>query len=293
MLFVKIGKIIGFGIIVFTFLMLGNSAVARNFYESFDDPSLAPSYSFDDYKFGDTGNPWMIAGLGRGGINDSGCVQVIAVNQDQDDCWYAIYLNEGDFVWSGCWKFSADWLDSGLVDQKLTYIYGTGGNLNLFWHSGGDWPPNAWSRLGIELAHYSVIGGWVSANAEENLSRHTNYLLLREHHNRWICIRHHVDVDQTPWKHKYWVTTEGSDDITEGSCRRIDGRMEFNNFKYLDIEEDFDPAVCTLIKYGAFVNESVGYGIMHLDEFNISDSAVGGGLIKSEDDGCFIKIINR
>jgi len=252
-----------------------NSAKAANFRETFNDSSSAPRYSFDAYKFGDTGIPWEISGLEQGGINDSGCVRVRAVNRDQDDCWYGLEFDDGDFYWRGCWKFSNDWVDSGLVDQKLTYIYGTGGNLNLFWHSGGDWPPGTWSKQGMELAHYAVTGDWVPANSAENERRHTNYLLLAEHFDRWICVEHHVDVNQSPWTHTYWVTTQGGVALAPGTCARVDGRTEFNDYEYIRTRLDASPASYTFIKFGAFINENAGTGYMYLDEFVMSDSKIG------------------
>ena len=248
---------------------------ATEFSENFNNPDATYRYSFDGYKFGDTGVPWTMEPLSSGGVNNSGCIKVTAVNSGQDDCWYGKNISDGDFYWRGCWKFASGWAEYSLDDNKLTYIYGTGGNINLFWHAGGDWPPDTWSRQGYELAHFMVAGDWVPAKSTNNQVRHTNYLLLRQHYNRWICIEHHVDVDQNPWVHTYWVTTEGGVNLANGTAASINGRYEFNNYEYIRTTHSADPANYTQIKFGAYINGNAGYSSMYLDEFKMSDSRIG------------------
>ena len=261
--------------------LFATSTAAIEFSEDFNQPSEAPRYSFDDYKFGDTDHPWNVVGVSEGGVRNSGALRADAVGRDQDDCWVGKNMEEGSFFWRACWKFTDGWQDYGLVDQKLTYIYGSGGNLNLFLHAGSR--NLGWTGRGLELAHYQTSGDrWIPANSAGNEVSHTNALVLEEHYNRWICIEHEVDVDQNPWVHRYWVSTQGGSNLAPGSTSMINGRREFNDYLYLEIEHSASPASYTYLKIGAFINESAGTESMYLDAVEMSETKIGSPFVPDE-----------
>ena len=278
--------------IILLTLFVSTSAWSIEFEETMDS-ACSPNpcgcgvsytaYSFNQCKFGDTGNPWGHSHQSSGGINNSGYHRTTAVGDEQDDCWWGVNVGtDSQYYWRGCWRMSSNWDASGLYDQKLSYTYtSSSGNINIFFHSGVYEPPGSYfSGEGLELTLYTVTDGWVPANHPDNIVQHTNYFLVAEHFNEWWCLEVQQDYDQNPWVLKMWITTAwGAANLSDGQTGTDGGVQHFNNYLYVhrQISHSGDSGdAAYALKIGAFINETVPDGAtMDQDEIVVSESKIG------------------
>jgi hypothetical protein len=67
------------------------------FSENFNDPTQAPLYGFDTYKFGYSNDQWSGEALASNGINNSGTIRVGSNDNNGADCLYTKKINDNDF----------------------------------------------------------------------------------------------------------------------------------------------------------------------------------------------------
>ena len=151
---------------------------------------------------------------------------------------------------------------------------------NHFWHPGGT---EEWRGGGYqELTWYDVASDhYFGSNNPVNQVRHSNWLLLQDHYDEWMCMETHIDTDQVPWLAEIYVTTApGAATLAPGTTALdTNGRRQFNDYLYIRYSNPY--AVALEPGFGVDHNEYGAYGgalpgdQLYFDEMVISTGKVG------------------
>ncbi len=153
--------------------------------------------------------------------------------------------------------------------------------LNHFWHPGD--PGDGSRGDGFQDLRWQdqSYGFYFPANNPLNDVQHTNFLILQEHYDEWICLETLVDVDQAPWAAEIYVTTAwGAANLAAGSTGLdLSGRRHFHDYLYLRFVNPVAPALedgfgFNWIEYGSYGGARTG-DQLYLDEMVIATSKIG------------------
>lgn len=151
---------------------------------------------------------------------------------------------------------------------------------NHFWHPGS--APLFRADEYEELVWYDITtDAFFGSNNPVNQVQHTNWLLLQEHYNEWMCLETHIDLDQAPWVIEIYVTTApGAATLAAGTTGLDDnGRRQFNDYLYIRYSNPVAPAVEA--GFGIGFNQYGAYGMtflgdeIYFDEMTISTGKLG------------------
>lgn len=153
--------------------------------------------------------------------------------------------------------------------------------LNHFWHPGavGDGSRG----FGYQDLRWQdqTNGYYFPANNPLNQVQHTNFLVIQEHYNEWMCLETHIDMDQVPWLAEVYVTTApGAATLAPGTTAMdSNGRRQFNDYLYIRFSNPVAPALEP--GFGINWNEYGSYGgalpgdQVYFDEMVIATGKMG------------------
>lgn len=151
---------------------------------------------------------------------------------------------------------------------------------NHFWHPGS--APLFRADNYLELVWYDLTSDhYFGSNNPLNQVQHSNWLLLQDHYDEWMCLETHIDLDQVPWLVEIYVTTTpGAATLAAGTTALdMNGRRQFNDYLYIRYSNPTAPALdpgfgIDFNQYGAFgltlTNDEI-----YFDEYLISTGKVG------------------
>lgn len=151
---------------------------------------------------------------------------------------------------------------------------------NHFWHPGS--APLFRADEYEELVWYDIsTDDFFGSNNPVNQVQHTNWLLLQEHYNEWMCLETRIDLDQVPWVIEIYVTTAPGAATLAAGATGLDnnGRRQFNDYLYIRYSNPVAPAVEA--GFGIGFNQYGAYGMtfrgdeIYFDEMTISTGKLG------------------
>lgn len=153
--------------------------------------------------------------------------------------------------------------------------------LNHFWHPGDVGDGSRGDGYQDLRWQDQTNGYYFPANNPLNEVRHTNFLILQEHYNEWMCIETHIDMDQVPWLAEIYVTTAPGAATLASGTTAIDtnNRRQFNDYLYIRFSNPVAPALeagfgINWNEYGSYGGALLGDQV-YFDEMIITTGKVG------------------